>query len=160
VNRSLLRLILPALLVIGGAAWCVQSRRSPPSPIDAPPSPSTLASNSNSLFPQGIALLGGLKAGTTLDEWTVERIAITKSPKDQPQLALELARKGSGITVWIARKEAADNPPIATDRYGVSYGHPRPYGEPIPPGSVEAMGAKIANLIRANENTAPAPSGL
>lgn len=106
-----------------------------------------------------IALLG-IGPGDVIEEWTVDRIELTKSPSDQPQLAVELSRKGSGITVWVARKEAANNPPLTTERYGVSWGHERVYGEPIPNGSLETIGNKIAERVRGNERTAPTPQGL
>lgn len=154
MNRSWARFILPTLLLALGVAWCAQAR----TPATSAPAPS--ASSAAGSHEGASALLGGLRPGDTIDEWTVDRFEFGKSVKDQPQLAVELSRKGSGITVWVARKEAVDNPPISTERYGISYGHPRPYGDPIPEDSFARMGEKIAEKVRANEQSAPTPAGL
>jgi hypothetical protein len=156
VERSWAKFILPLLVVVGGTAWCIQARRpagGPSGSASAAPSPAAQADSS-------IALLGGLKPGDAIGEWTVDRLVFSQSPQNQPQLSVELMRKGTGITVWIARKEAATNPPMATERYGLSWGHPRLYGDPIPEGAYDEVVGKLAERIRANEKTAPTPPGL
>jgi hypothetical protein len=105
-------------------------------------------------------LLEGLAPGSEVGEWKVSRIVVNESVEKKPQLAIELERKGSGITVWVARKENVKNPPVVTNKYALTFGHPRPYGEPIPPDAMESTMQKIADRVRRSEATAEAPAGL
>ena len=52
-----------------------------------------------------------------------------------PQLAIDILRKGSGMTVWIGKRGKVTGAPIETANYVVLYGHQRPNGEPIPAGA-------------------------
>jgi hypothetical protein len=157
VSRSWTNLILPALVVVGGVVWCVRSKDAvaPVAAIPPPPSASAPAITSET-YP----LLEGLKPGDALGEWVVQRIILNQSPQNKPQLAVELERKGSGITIWVARKENAANPPLATERYALSFGHARPYGEPIPGDAYDKSMNLIAERIRRTESKAPVPPGL
>ncbi len=153
--RRWARLVLPGLLLVGAIfVW----RRPRPVP---PESPDLLHLGPGELpGPAEVALLSGLKKGDVIGEWTVERILFDRSPNDAPQLALDLVRKGSGITVWIGKRGKVTGAPIETTNYVVSYGHPRPNGEPIPPGADLEVTNKIVERLKANENTAPAPPEL
>lgn len=105
-------------------------------------------------------LLTGLRPGDTIDEFTVERMSLAASATGKPRLAIDLTRKGSGMTVWIMRPGGDEKPPIHTQHYAIAYGHPRIYGEPLPEGSFEKLGAKIAERVRANEAAVPSLQGL
>ena len=107
-----------------------------------------------------VPLLEGLKPGDTVDEWTVSRMFVNQSTENKPQLAVELERKGSGITVWIARKGDAKNPPLTTEKYALSNGHARPYGEPIPDDAPTKVMNLLAQRVRRTEATSPPPPGL
>ncbi|MEO7093595.1 MAG: hypothetical protein ABI175_10115, partial [Polyangiales bacterium] len=105
-------------------------------------------------------LLEGLKPGDVLDEWTVSRIVLNESEEKKPQLAIELERKGSGITIWVARLGNAKNPALSTAKYGLTFGHARVYGEPIPEGAYDKMMKVIAERLRRTEATVEPPVGL
>jgi hypothetical protein len=136
-----------------------------PSPTDGPTA-ATSASSSGSALPAGVdsgpayPLLDGLKAGDTLDDWTVSRILINESVEQKPQLAIELERKGSGITIWVTRKGNAKNPASSTEKYALSFGHGRPYGDPIPDDAYTKMMNVIAERLRRTEATVEPPPGL
>ncbi len=105
-------------------------------------------------------MLDGLARGDKLDEWTVARMFVNDSPTQQPQLAIELEWQGSGITVWVARKETVPNPPVSTERYALTNGHRREFGAKIPDDALDRMTGKIAERVRRNEHKAPLPPGL
>ena len=105
-------------------------------------------------------LLEGLKTGDPLGEWTVERLVVEPSPDHKPQIAVQLSRKGSGITIWIHRKESIVGPPLATAKYAFTFGHARPYGDPIPTDAYQKMMELLAERVRRAEQTAPPPPGL
>ena len=133
--------LLPALLVLGGLlVWRAGSR--------PPASPAPAASGSS--FAGASQLLSGLKVGDKIDEWTVERMVIERPMADRPQLAIDLERKGSGVTVWVGRRDIP-GAPIQTQRFSLSHGHVRPNGEPIPEGASAMLAEKIAERVRANE---------
>ncbi len=149
--------MVPGLLGVA-AVWFFVRREPAPSPNAEAGGPGALPPVS--AVPAEIALLEGLKPGDVVDEWTVERILVTESPTQQPQLAIELGRKGSGITIWVHRKETVKNPPLSTERYAFTFGHPRPYGDPIPKDAYAKTMAQIAERVRRAESTAPVPDGL
>ncbi len=107
-----------------------------------------------------LALLGDLRVGERLDEWTVTRMIVNQSPEQKPQLAVDLERLGSGITIWVTRKGNGKNPPLSTARYDLAYGSPRVYGDPIPEGAGPKMMKLIADRVRSVEATATPPTGL
>jgi hypothetical protein len=150
VSRSWTKLIFPVSLAVFAVVWCARSGNPPPSGVGAP----TIAA------PGSYALLDGLAPGSDVGEWKVTRIVVNESVEKKPQLAIELERKGSGITVWVGRKENVKNPPVVTDKYALTFGHARPYGEPIPEGAAESTMQKIAERVRRTEATAEVPAGL
>lgn len=107
-----------------------------------------------------VPLLEGLKPGDTVDEWTVSRLFVNTSIEKKPQLAVELERKGSGITIWIARVSDAKNPPVRTAKYALSFGDARPYGEPIPDDAATKVTNLLAERVRRTEATVDPPAGL
>jgi hypothetical protein len=156
VSRSWTRLLFPLLLALLAVAWCTQSKdRRTATAARGPTAPESVVPSGES-YP----LLDGLKPGDALGEWTVGRILVNESTEKKPQLAIELERKGSGITVWVARLENVSNPPTRTAKYGLTFGHARPYGEPIPEGAYEQNTNAIAERIRRTETTTPVPAGL
>jgi hypothetical protein len=156
VSRSWTKLILPVSLAVFAVVWCVRSGNTPPNGATA--SPPGVAGSGGPV--ESYPLLEGLGPGSELGEWKVSRIVVNESVDKKPQLAIEMERKGSGITVWVARKENVKNAPGVTQKYALTFGHPRPYGEPIPDGAAEAMMQKIAERVRRSEATAPVPAGL
>lgn len=152
MSRSWTKLIFPVAIAAFAIVWCTRSG-GPPAGLPAAAAPSA---PSGETYP----LLDGLGAGSEVGEWKISRIAVNESVEKKPQLAIELERKGSGITVWVARKENVKNPPVVTSKYALTFGHARPYGEPIPPDAMESTMQKIAERVRRAEATAPAPDGL
>ena len=124
--RKWARLILPGLLLVGAIMVWRRPRPVPPPP--APPAPSVILGPDEKPGPTEIALLSGLKKGDVVGEWTVERILFDKSPGGAPQLAIDILRKGSGMTVWIGKRGKVTGAPIETANYVVLYGHQRPNG--------------------------------
>ncbi|MGZ3424456.1 MAG: hypothetical protein ACXVEF_25655 [Polyangiales bacterium] len=165
MSRSWPKLILPVLIAVLAVVWCVRSGKSPPSAVTSPP-PGVAGGGSGgaggvALAPdESCPLLEGLKTGDQVGEWQITRILVNESVEKKPQLAVEMERKGSGITIWVARKENVKNPPVVTQKYALTFGHPRPYGEPIPPDAFETMLQKIADRVRKSEADAPVPAGL
>jgi len=154
VSRSWTRLIFPVLLAVFAGVWCVRSTNR--AGTIATPAPGVAGGGSSDALP----LLQGLKPGDPIGEWTVSRILVNESVDKKPQLAVEMERKGSGITIWVARKENVKNPPLSTEKYALTFGHPRVYGEEIPKDAYEKQMAAIAARVRATEATAPVPAGL
>ena len=140
------------MLVVGLFLYWRGSR----APRGAGGSPATSSFSAASTAP----LLEGLTEGSTLGEWKVVRIGSDLAPNQAPQFAIDFERKGSFVSVYVGRKEAVQMPPITTERYGISHGHLRPEGEPIPPGSAEQLANQIADRVRRTEKTAPVPAGL
>ena len=157
MSRSLVKLIFPVLLAVFAVVWFTRSGAPPPGTA---PTTAASAADGGAADPGGILLIEGLKAGDAVGDWQISRIVMSESNEKKPQLAIELERKGSGITIWIARKENAKNPPLTTQKYALSFGHARPYGDPIPEGSYETTMQKIAERVRRAEPTAPIPPGL
>lgn len=160
MSRPWTRFLLPGFLATCVVAYMLRGDPPPPPAVASAPTASAPGAGAASAGEQGPALLEGLKPGDALDEWTVERILVNQSPSNQPQLAIELGRKGSGITIWVHRKETVTNPPLATARYAFTFGHARPNGDPIPQDAYEKCMAKLAERIRRAEATAPVPEGL
>jgi len=152
VKREWIRLAVVGVAALGGAAWCAQARRPPPAITSAP----SASPSAQVVTP----LLDSLSVGDMVGEWKLRRAYDEAAPNQAPQLALDFERRGSGVTVYIARRERAQLPPITTEQYAISYGHQRPEGEPIPPGSEQQLGEEIATRVRKNEKTAPPPKGL
>jgi hypothetical protein len=100
-------------------------------------------------------LLGGLREGDAIDDFTVDKIAVTQSTTQRPRISVELGRKGSGLTIWISRKEDVEKPPRVTQKYALTYGDARLYGEPLPSDANDRMLAKIAERVEKNEATTP-----
>lgn len=148
--RSWAAYVLPAALLVGAVAYFVPTERGDV----AAPAPSA------SVAKPAVSLLGGLREGDVIEGWSVGRVHVNESENHHPQLAIELWKGGSGITVWVGRKEFATKPPVTTERYALTHGDPRPYGEPIAPDAFDVMTAKIAERVRRNEATAPIPDGL
>lgn len=130
-------------LLAGGVAYYLRTERAP----GAPAAPSAAPSASSEVR---FGILDGLRVGDTVDDWTVGKIFLL-STSDSPQLAVEINRKGSGITVWVSRKGAVDKPPVVTERHALTFGDVRPYGEPIPEGALEQLTNKIAERVRRAE---------
>lgn len=100
-----------------------------------------------------------LREGDQLDGWRVDKI-FPQPEAGVARLAIQMSRGGSGITVWISRKEDVAKPPVVTAKYALTHGDPRAYGAPIPPDAFESMTNKIADRVRRNEATTPTPPGL
>jgi len=149
VNRSWVRFVLPTLLLAGALGYCWHER-SPSASANATASPPTIYS----------ALLDGLTEGDVIGEWKVEKIFAQQAANQTPQVAINFERNGSGLTVWVARREVAPKPPIFTEKYAISFGHLRPFGQPIPPNAAEEMANKIAERVRRTENNVAVPTGL
>jgi hypothetical protein len=98
--------------------------------------------------------------GDTVGEWTVSRIVVNQSEDQKPQLAIELERKGSGITIWVATLANTKNPAVSTAKYGLTFGHARVYGDPIPDDAFVTTMNAIAERVKRTEATAPPPPGL
>lgn len=143
VARSWAAYILPVALVASGVAYYLRTERAPSAP--AAPTPSA-SSSSEARF----GILDGLRVGDTIEDWTVGKIFLLPA-SDSPQLAVEIDRRGSGITVWVSRKGAVDKPPVVTARHALTFGDARPYGEPIPEGALEQLTNKIAERVRRAE---------
>lgn len=127
-------------------------RRDPPV---TPPAPAPAAS-----APTRIALLDGLAVGDVVEGWPVVRIFVSRSHTDQPQLSVELEKDRVGFTIWIARKTAVVNPPVATERYALTYGDPRPLGATIAKSTYDGAMAALAARIRRTEDVVDVPAGL
>lgn len=162
-------LLVPTFVVFGGAIW-LMARGCATAPTSAPATTRTTGAPSSGpsdaplrdaeVSASGCALLDGLTAGDWVGEWTVSRVVINSSIEDKPQLAIDLERKGSGITIWVTRRENVVNPPLATEKYALAFGNARPYGEKIPDDAfVQTMNA-IAARVRRTEKTKEPPNGL
>jgi hypothetical protein len=161
VSRSSRKLVFPLVVASGFAVWfLVRDRSSAPTSGTSAGGATFAPSGSGSAEPSSYAFLDDLKVGDTIGEWTVSRMVINESVEKKPQLAIELDRKGSGITVWVARKANITTPPLSTDKYGLSYGHARLYGDPIPEDAYTKCMNEIAARIRRREATEQPPPGL
>jgi hypothetical protein len=152
------KLIFPAVVIGGLAFWIVRTHRGATQTNGA--SATASASSRGGPSDAGLPLLDNLKAGDMLDDWLIERVAVTEAPNKTPELAIELGRLGSGITIWIHRKGSVSNAPVETERYALTYGHPRAEGAAIPNDAYQKMMSKVAEMVRRNERVAPVPTGL
>jgi hypothetical protein len=103
-----------------------------------------------------LALLDGLGAGTVMDGWPVESVAVRAK-----EIVVSFGAKDSGFEVHVGRRGTTQVlAPFETEKFAVWFGFVREYGGPVPHEIPGKIAAEVAARIRRTETTVPIPQGL
>jgi hypothetical protein len=103
-----------------------------------------------------LALLDGLGAGTVMDGWPVESVAVRTK-----EIVVSFGANDSGFEVHVGvRGGTKVLAPFETEKFAVSFGFVREYGGPVPREVPGKIAAEVAARIRRTETTVPLPQGL
>jgi len=137
----------PALLSIVCIAGLVER-------VVAPPPEAGRSSQRQPAPPEAFALLDGLEIGERLAGWTV--LGVT-GPVDRT-LQIDVARDDVRFSVTVASRGALEHqPPRATAKYDLYYGHPHPRDTEIPENAIRAILAGVERRVRRNEADVDVP---
>lgn len=97
-----------------------------------------------------MSLLGGLKAGDELGEWTVESLTITDDPNMPGAIAIGLRKADKSATIWVAKKgQSQFHPPRQTKAFDIFFGPAGVDDAELAP----AVGAVLSRVSSNEQNT-------